>query len=130
MLLESNTQRSGVAVVAIRHSTPLVLHADRMTTNQHPNKRTASTTPEWRWAKIRATPARPSRTVAAGALPALKPWDTRYSLSVTVKYRGGAEAWWEITARGRVWRRPGHLALDDVLREVANGTGGKPIERS
>jgi hypothetical protein len=41
-----------------------------------------------------------------------------------VTYRGGAEAWWSIKARGRVWRRPGTLALHDVLQDVLDGIGG------
>lgn len=46
----------------------------------------------------------------------------RRSHWVQVKYRGGPEAWWEITFLGKIHRAPGHLALDDVLRRVITGT--------
>lgn len=113
----------------VNHRTSDPRHHRGMATADDSNKRTTSTTPEWRWAKIRATPARPSKTSPKASLPALAPWDKAMALSISVKYRGGAECWWEITARGRVWRRPGHLALDDVLQEVLSGRGGKPLDR-
>lgn len=45
-------------------------------------------------------------------------WDCRTPLTLTVKYRSGPEAWWEVKARGRVFRFPGHVAIHDVMREV------------
>lgn len=41
--------------------------------------------------------------------------DPRDPLTVTITYRGGPECWWEIRARGTVIRRPGSVALHDVL---------------
>lgn len=52
--------------------------------------------------------------------------DARAPLQVQVSYRGGAEAWWELRARGRVWRFPGHHSIHDVLMWVNEGRGGKP----
>jgi hypothetical protein len=49
----------------------------------------------------------------------------RSDLTITVRHRGGPESWWEVRARGRVWRRPGYIALDDLLRDVYAGVGGK-----
>lgn len=37
-------------------------------------------------------------------------------MQVTVVYRGGSECWWELRARGVVVRRPGSMALHDVLQ--------------
>lgn len=53
----------------------------------------------------------------------LSPRNPREPLTIQVKYRGGPECWWEISARGATIRRPGSLALHDVLRELS---GGKP----
>jgi hypothetical protein len=44
--------------------------------------------------------------------------DPRQPLNVTVKFRGGAECWWEVRARGTVWRFPGHVSLQDALAQV------------
>jgi len=57
--------------------------------------------------------------------PSLPPKNPRDRMGVTISYRGGPEAWWQIEARGRVWRRPGCLALHDVLQEIYEGRGGK-----
>ena len=100
-----------------------------MATQPDPNKRTASTTYAWRKVKIRPSGDSPSKTSPKASSSALKPWPRGASLSVTIKHRGGAESWWEITARGHVWRRPGHLLLDDVLQEVLDGKRGKPLTR-
>lgn len=40
-----------------------------------------------------------------------------------VRFRGGAECWWEITARGNVWRAPGYVSLHDVMARI-NHMGG------
>jgi hypothetical protein len=37
---------------------------------------------------------------------------------VTIVYRGGSEAWWELRARGLVIRRPGHVMLHEVLQAL------------
>lgn len=37
---------------------------------------------------------------------------------MSVTYRGGPECWWEIKARGEVWRVPGVIALHDVMRHI------------
>ena len=39
-------------------------------------------------------------------------------LTVKITYRGGAEAWWLVEARGRSGVFPGHLCIHDVMREV------------
>jgi hypothetical protein len=42
----------------------------------------------------------------------------RDPLSITVKYRGGPEAWYEIHARGSMGRFPGYVSLHDALSEI------------
>jgi hypothetical protein len=44
--------------------------------------------------------------------------EMRKPLEVTVRFRGGPECWWELTARGRVWRFPGYVALHDALAHI------------
>lgn len=56
--------------------------------------------------------------------PRLSGLNPRHELEVRISYRGGSEAWWTVRARGRVWRRPGTLALHDVLMDVMEGIGG------
>jgi hypothetical protein len=48
----------------------------------------------------------------------LAPRDARQPLTMTVTYRGGPECWWEISARGVKIRRPGSVALHDVLSHL------------
>jgi hypothetical protein len=101
-----------------------------VTLNDLPNKRTASTTWEWRRVKIRTPPSGPAAQPPKGSSPPLSSWPRREALTITVHHRGGAESWWEIRARGRVWRRPGHHALEDVLGDVYAGRGGKRPRRT
>lgn len=77
----------------------------------------ASTTFEWRRVKIDVPPERPSKTAAAGR-PPLNRRNARDALTLTIRYRGGAEAWWEVKARGQTWRFPGYYAIHDVMRVV------------
>lgn len=42
----------------------------------------------------------------------------RVPLPLTVKLRGGAEAWVEVHCRGRIVRYPGYIAIVDVLLEA------------
>jgi hypothetical protein len=51
---------------------------------------------------------------------------------VTIKYRGGAESWWLVTARGRSGAFPGHAAIEDVMAQVLNeyGSGVAPRKKS
>lgn len=44
---------------------------------------------------------------------------------MTVRYRGGPEAWFEVKARGRSWRFPGVTALYDALVTVYEGQAHK-----
>jgi hypothetical protein len=47
-------------------------------------------------------------------------WPRSRSLTLTVLYRGGAESWWLVSARGSQGVFPGHCALEDVMHQVFN----------
>jgi hypothetical protein len=79
----------------------------------------ASTT--WEWKRVKIDPplaAPPKQSPKAAARLARRA--AREPTTLTIRYRGGAEAWWEVKARGRSWRVPGHVALHDVMRMVLN----------
>lgn len=43
---------------------------------------------------------------------------------MTVSWRGGAESWWLVQARGRHGTFPGHCAIEDVMAAVLNEWNG------
>jgi hypothetical protein len=78
-----------------------------------------STTFEWKKVKMsqrrQATQAARAERARRHALPRRDPRDKQ---TIVISYRGGAEAWVEIQARGTVWRYPGHVAIVDILRDI------------
>ena len=82
------------------------------------NKCTPSTTSKWEWRKIRVPHGPLEAQRPEGAPSKLSRWNRRDPLTITVVYRGGAEAWIQIKARGRTIRVPGHLAVIDALEKV------------
>lgn len=80
-----------------------------------------STTWEWKRVKVsRAPQASEDRRPKGGRWFHLPPWEwRRRPLHITVKYRGGPEAWFEVHARGSMGRFPGHVSLFDAISEVA-----------
>lgn len=78
-----------------------------------------STTWEWRKVKV-SRPAGGQEQRPEGAPLSLyrKPRSPRVPLKVTVRHRGGPESWWEIEARGRFYRFPGYVCIDDAMRKV------------
>lgn len=82
--------------------------------------------PSTRWVvgtpNLRKSPARASKQIAAGArwsrFSRLRPRDR---ITLTIQYRGGAEAWYEIEARGSMGRFVGVTSLHDVMREIREG---------
>jgi len=84
-----------------------------------------STTFAWKRVKIKAPP-RPQGTARAKRAPIEPSADkeraakrtARESSTMSVRYRGGAEAWWEITYYGKVKRFSGVLSFHDVMRFV------------
>lgn len=84
-----------------------------------PNTCPPSTTWEWKTVRIRKRPqGRKQQRAKRTSFSELGPYPPREALMVKVRYRGGPECWWEITARGKTVRRPGVLALHDVLRDI------------
>jgi hypothetical protein len=48
----------------------------------------------------------------------LRRWPRSEALTIKIQYRGGAESWWLVTARGSHGVFPGHASLEDVLHQV------------
>lgn len=44
----------------------------------------------------------------------LLPLPLRKPVTLTLSYRGGAEGWVEVRARGAIWRFPGSTAIHDI----------------
>jgi len=85
-----------------------------------------STTWEWRKVKMRTPPAgHDTARAKRGRWRGLSTWPRRRALTVTVKYRGGAESWWLVSARGRQGVFPGHAAIEDVMAQVFNEWSGE-----
>jgi hypothetical protein len=90
-----------------------------MATNEDTNVRSGSTTWEFRKVKIREPRPEAQHGSAKPRRFALLPKrDRRSRLTITLAYKGGAEAWWVIEARGRTAAFPGHRALHDVMAEI------------
>src|SRR5271156_353547 len=90
-----------------------------MTPSPHPNTRSVSTT--WKWKRcILEAPAHPPVATAGAKRP--RPFFRRRSadapLTITVRYLGGPECWWEIKTRGETIRVPGHEDLATLLFRV------------
>lgn len=63
----------------------------------------------------------------ASSPASLDVWDRRSPLTLTVTYRGGSEGWYEVRARGRTYRRPGWVAIHDLMRDIYDGKVGAVI---
>lgn len=91
-----------------------------MSDHEVSNRRSPSTTTEWKWAKIRRRPQGPPEASlsAAKSFRGLPPRDPREPVTVTLRYLGGGECWIELQARGRRVKVPGHLCILDALFEI------------
>lgn len=87
------------------------------------NKRSASTT-RWRYVtKIAEDPAPQASTGRRRRRWAhLSHRDPKSRLTITIVYRGGAEGWYHVEARGSDGAFPGVLSLHDVMREINDGS--------
>lgn len=84
-----------------------------------------STTWAWKRTKIRTPPAGQTTARAKrGRWYGLATWPRSRPLTVTISYRGGAESWWLVQARGRNGVFPGHAAIEDVMAAVNNEWNG------
>jgi hypothetical protein len=93
-----------------------------MATKEEDEQVFGSTTFEWRQVKIKR---RPQGTSTAGAQRRRWRGLARYPRAqalrgIEVQWRGGAESWWLIKARGSHGVFPGHLALEDVMAAIFN----------
>jgi hypothetical protein len=86
---------------------------DRLGEHTASYKRSVSTTWEWRKVKIEPAarprskqPAQPATGLARGL---------RRPAHFRIKYRGGSEAWWELSDGRYTIRIPGHICLHDAL---------------
>lgn len=79
----------------------------------------SSTPSVYEWRKVRR-PARGHQDSAPkGHRWRLRPpWPRRKPLTLTVKYRGGPEAWIEVHSRGDFGRFPGNTYLIDVCEQI------------
>lgn len=75
----------------------------------------------WAWRKVKMRPSAGGQERSSRAkrgflrlyrMPRTEP------VRITVEYRGGAESWWLIKARGTHEVFPGHLSLEDVLSRI------------
>lgn len=81
----------------------------------------SSTTWTWQRVKVRRAPQATQDSRPKGVRwHRLPRWPVRKPLHLTIKYRGGAEGWVEVHARGQIGRFPGHVAVLDLMREVWN----------
>jgi hypothetical protein len=77
----------------------------------------------WRWklVKVAGPPeAKGQRAAHSRGFRRLPRWPMRQPLHLTIKYRGGPEAWVEIHSRGEIARFPGSTCIFDVLCHIAN----------
>lgn len=73
---------------------------------------------------MRRNPAgQAGRAAGASRWGRLSRRDKSARLTITVKYRGGAEAWYHVEARGSNGAFPGYRSLHDVMREINEGKG-------
>lgn len=84
-----------------------------------------STTWVWKTSRVATAPKAQQHGHPKGGLRALRERAARDPLTITVKYRGGAECWWEIKARGETVRVPGYIAVHDVLMAL---NGHRPMQ--
>ncbi len=76
---------------------------------------------EWKYVKVKPPPAGHSTARAKrGRWRYLARWPRSEKLQISIKWRGGAESWWLVEARGSSGVFPGHAALEDVMNQVLN----------
>jgi hypothetical protein len=80
-----------------------------------------STTWQWKKVKMKPPPAGHSTARAQrGRWRHLARWPRTQRMTLQVTYRGGAESWWLVQARGSQGVFPGSAALEDIMSQVFN----------
>lgn len=93
-----------------------------MHTKGESNGRSVSTDWEWRKVKIRRPPEATGTVSPKARRFRHLPWrDPRQPLTLTIKFRGGPECWYEVHARGSIGRWPGYMAIHDIMSEILGG---------
>lgn len=78
-----------------------------------------STTFEWKLVKVRRPAGGQKHSQPkAGRWWSRPPRNPREPLTVSVKFRGGPECWYEIHARGGVGRFIGTTSIHDIMVEI------------
>ncbi len=96
-----------------------------MTTDPRIEQMFPSTTWAYKKVKMKPPPARQSGVrTKRGRWHGLATWPRSRSLTVTIAYRGGAESWWLVGARGRHGVFAGSAAIEDVMAAVCNEYNG------
>lgn len=73
-----------------------------------------------RWEPVRIGPALDAHvTVRAQRAPLPQSaWNPRQPITLTVRWRGGSEAYVSVEARGVKWIVPGHLSVLEMMLEI------------
>lgn len=80
-----------------------------------------STTSVWEWRKIKRRPQGTNAASPKGSRwHGLGRWPRSQHLTLKITYRGGAESWWLVEARGRHGVFPGCAAVEDMMAQVFN----------
>jgi hypothetical protein len=78
-----------------------------------------STTFEWKRVRVSRPPEANSRERRkAPRWFGRPPWNRRDPITLKISYRGGAECWIEVHARGSVGRYPGHTQVIDLMKDI------------
>lgn len=92
-----------------------------MTDDSETNTRSPSQTTVWKYAKIAVRPKDPDEERSQSSFRRL-PWARQTDpINCTIEFRGGPQCWWEIRARGAIYRVTGDLALHDVMSGILSG---------
>lgn len=91
--------------------------------NDSANGNTCSVSTTWGFRKVKISRRRNGQETRRRSRPSLRSlpkWEKNRSLSLSVRWLGGSEEWFEIRARGHVYKRPGWTCLSDVMHELYN----------
>lgn len=81
-----------------------------------------STTWGFKPVKIDRRPQGNVTTERSEGLWSLLPWPRKRPMTLTIKYLGGSQCWFEVRARGRSLKRPGVVHLVELMDELMAGS--------
>lgn len=91
----------------------------------------SSSSPRWEYRRVmvrRSAGGQKAPHPKGGRFFGRPPRNPREPLTISVKYRGGPECWYEIHARGCVARFPGYVSIHEIMDEINTGGGNTSIE--